>query len=352
MTGAWIAGIGAATPLGPTALVTAAAARAGVSGFRDHPYRVDPAGEPHKVAMARYVDVDLPPVDRLAALVERSLRESLARWSDAAPDLPVILAVPGPSRPGLAPDLGEILARAASRAADRGVDTRSVSLVPGGHAAGLAALEKALALLRAGEAGACLVGAADSWFFPDTLEAMDGANRFKSRKNPWGFIPGEAAAFTLLCTERAAQRARVAVRGRVLSVGLSDERAATEPGVVNTGDGLSRAVRMALAALPKETRVDEVLCDLNGARDRADELGFMFARLGPRLGDEARFWAPAASWGDLGAASALTALTTAVVVAERGFPRGPHVLVTASSEEGLRGAALLHLPPLRSDDDV
>ncbi|KYF55382.1 hypothetical protein BE04_51155 [Sorangium cellulosum] len=352
MTGACIAGIGAATPLGPTALVTAAAARAGVSGFRDHPYRVDPAGDPHRVAMARYVGVALPPAERLAALVERSLHECLAGWRDAAPRLPVVLAVPGGSRAGLAPDLDEILASTIERTAGRHAGTSSVSLVPGGHAAGLAALEKALATLRVGDADACLVGAADSWFFHGTLEAMDGANRFQSRKNPWGFIPGEAAAFCLLCTERAAQRANVKVRGRVLSVGLAEEQAALVPGAINTGEGLSRAVRAALAAAPSDARVDEVLCDLNGARDRADELGFLFARLGPRLGDEARFWAPATSWGDLGAASAIAALTTAVVVAERGFPRGPHVLVTASSEEGLRGAALLRLPPLRSDDDV
>lgn len=352
MTGACIAGIGAATSLGPTALVTAAAVRAGMSGFRDHPYRIDPAGDPHKVAMARYVDVDLPPAERLAALVDRSLRESLASWEDAAPGIPVFLAVPERSRTGLAPDLNEILARTIATTTGRGADTTSVALVPGGHAGGFAALEKALAVLRMGGADACLVGAADSWFFSDTLEVMDGANRFKSRKNPWGFIPGEAAAFGLLCTERAAQRARSRVRGRVLGVGLSGEHAATLPGAINTGEGLSRAVRAALTALPKDARVDEVLCDLNGARDRADEFGFMFARLGPRLGDEARFWAPATSWGDLGGASAITALTMAVVVAERGFPRGPHVLVTASSEQGLRGAALLHLPPLRSEDDV
>ncbi|MGK3968091.1 hypothetical protein WMF38_28490 [Sorangium sp. So ce118] len=348
MTGACIVGLGAATPLGPTAPVTAAAARAGVSGFRDHPYRVDPAGEAHRVAMARYVDVDLPPAERLSALVERSLHEGLAGFRDAAPGLPVVLAVPGPSRAGLAPDVGEILTRTIARTAG----ITSVSLIPGGHAAGLAALETALALLRAGNADACLVGAADSWFFLDTLEAMDGANRFKSRRNPWGFIPGEAAAFCLLCTTRAAQRANARVRGRLLSVGLAEEQAALVPGAINTGEGLSRAVRAALSAVSSDVRVDEVLCDLNGARDRADELGFLFARLGPRLGEDARFWAPATSWGDIGAASAIAALTTAVVVAERGFPRGPHVLVTASSEEGLRGAALLHLPPLRSDEDV
>jgi 3-oxoacyl-[acyl-carrier-protein] synthase-1 len=264
----------------------------------------------------------------------------------------VFLAGPVPSRAGLAPDLGESLARTVAGITGRGAGATSVSLISGGHAGGLLALERALAMLRAGAAEACLVGAADSWFFPDTLEAMDGANRFKSRKNPWGFIPGEAAAFCLLCTEATAERAQIKVRGRVLEIGLSEEHSTAVPGAVNTGEGLWRAVRAAIDVLPNGTSVDEVMCDLNGARDRADELGFLFARLGQRLGGEVRFWAPATSWGDIGAASAITAITTAVVVAERGFPRGPHVLVTAGSEGGLRGAALLHLPPMRRDEDV
>lgn len=352
MTAVHIAGIGAATALGPTAAVTAAAARAGLNSFRDHPYRIDPAGDPHKVAMARYVDMDLSPADRLAALVERSLRECLSSWSDDATGIPTFLAIPGPSRAGLTPMLGDIMTRVIIDTMGRGLHESKVMIVPGGHAGGLVALQKALALLQAGGAEACFVGAADSWFFPSTLEAMDRLNRFKSRKNAWGFIPGEAAAFGLLCTQRAAMGARVKVRGSVLGVGLSEEPAATDPGAINTGEGLSKAVREALAALPGDVHVDEVMCDLNGARDRADEFGFMFARLRPRLGDEATFWAPAASWGDIGTASAITAITAAVLVAERGFPCGPRVLVTSSSEEGLRGAALLDLPPLRSDDDV
>ena len=86
-----------------------------------------------------------------------------------------------------------------------------------------------------------------------------------------------------------------------------------------------------------------MICDQNGEAYRADELGFMLVRLSERFRGGSDFLAPADCWGDVGAASVPLFVILAAAAAERGYARGPHYLVWASSEGGERGAALLRL---------
>ncbi|MGK3970121.1 hypothetical protein WMF38_00215 [Sorangium sp. So ce118] len=339
--GACIAAIGAVSAIGDSALMTAVSARARISGVREHPYMVDRAGEPLKLALARYIDVDVEPELRARALLERAAAPCAAVWPAGAGAVEAILACAEVGRSGLPPGFEGGLSGALSGAASRAVS--AVALERRGHAAGLWAVARALALLAAGSAEACLVAAVDSYAFPDTLDALDRAGRLRSAHNAWGLVPGEAAAACLLCTERFAARWKLPLLGRVVSAGTAEEQALPFTEAVCTGAGLTRAVRAALEGLQPDAAVDEVVCDFNGARYRADEMGFMTARLPSRFAG-APPWAPAASWGDVGAASGLLAITTACVLARRAFPRGPNVLVWASSDDGARGAALLHLP--------
>ena len=54
------------------------------------------------------------------------------------------------------------------------------------------------------------------------------------------------------------------------------------------------------------------------------------------------FVAPAACWGDVGAATGPLLLGLAVAAAQRGHATGPYSLVTTSADGGLRGAALIY----------
>ena len=98
-----IAGMGAATAVGRGAWESAAAVRAGISGFTQHPYMIDTAGEPMRVALAPWLDIALQGVERFEALLMPAVEEALAslgppqtaprRWA-------IALALPTP-RPGL-----------------------------------------------------------------------------------------------------------------------------------------------------------------------------------------------------------------------------------------------------------
>ena len=73
-----IAGMGAATAVGRGAWESATAVRAGISGFTQHPYMIDTAGEPMRVALAPWLDIALQGVERFEALLMPAVEEALA----------------------------------------------------------------------------------------------------------------------------------------------------------------------------------------------------------------------------------------------------------------------------------
>ena len=99
-----VLGLGASTPVGRSAWASAAAVRAGISGFRQHPYMLDAAGEPMRVAAAPWLDIELGGIDRLESLLFEAidqLLEPLAAMREFAPRVALALGLPG-ARPGLA----------------------------------------------------------------------------------------------------------------------------------------------------------------------------------------------------------------------------------------------------------
>ena len=98
-----VVGLGAATPIGLTAPATAAAVRAGIAGFADHPYMIDRNGEPFVVAYAPYLADDLALEDRLSELALSAAREAAGLLSGLSPrpaSIPAFLGIPAP-RPGV-----------------------------------------------------------------------------------------------------------------------------------------------------------------------------------------------------------------------------------------------------------
>jgi 3-oxoacyl-[acyl-carrier-protein] synthase-1 len=121
---------------------------------------------------------------------------------------------------------------------------------------------------------------------------------------------------------------------------------ASEPNRIITetvciGEGLTRALRRVLGALPPGAQVSDVYCDMNGEPYRADEYGFTALRIKQQLEAASEFVAPADCWGDVGAASGPLGLMLAAIAGHKAYSRGPIGLVWASSEGGERAGALL-----------
>ena len=125
---------------------------------------------------------------------------------------------------------------------------------------------------------------------------------------------------------------------------------AVEPNRIKTetvciGEGLTEAVSSAVQLLPDEVRINQTYCDQNGEAYRADEYGFMLARLSEYFIDPSDYIAPADCWGDVGAASGPLFINLLCAAAEKGYSIGSCSLLWASSEGGDRAATVVMAKP-------
>lgn len=331
-----ITGIGACTPIGQGAWASLAAARAGLCGFRQHPYLIDTAGEPMRVAAVPWLDAAMPVAERCLAMLLPALEQALA-GVPATRRVALELGLP-PPRPGREGDLAEWLKDAIARRFGRRV--AAVRTHECGHAAGLLALDAALKRFEGGSVEVCLVAGVDSYLAAETLEWIEACDQLHGGgplNNAWGYIPGEAAG--VLCVEPV--RGEGDALAEVMAVGLGREPCLIKTDTVCIGAGLTEALRAALAALPAGERIDDVYCDMNGEAYRADEYGFSCLRTKQHFRAAADFVAPADCWGDVGAAGAPLHAMQAIAACRKGYANGTRSLVWASSEGGERGAAVL-----------
>lgn len=339
-----VAGLGANTALGRSAWASAAAVRAGLCGFTQHPFMIDTAGEPMRAAIAPWLDIGVQGTERLAALLLPAMDEALAGLKGGrvpADRFAFALALPSP-RPGLAEDVAAQLPQRVHQ--HFGGRFGAVANFAAGHAAGLLALRAGLSRLQQGTLDACLVAGVDSWIEPETLEWLEANDQLHGAgplNNAWGFIPGEAGAALLLLRAGVAHELGAPSYGRVLGVGQAHETKRIKTETVCIGEGLTEAFRAALAALPAGSQVSDIYCDMNGEPYRADEFGFTALRTKEHFIAASDFKAPADSWGDVGAAGALLHVMLACAAAHKGYAQGPLPFVWSSAEMGERAAALL-----------
>jgi 3-oxoacyl-[acyl-carrier-protein] synthase-1 len=347
-----IVAFGASTPIGRTVWTSAAAVRAGLCGFSEHPFMVDTAGEPMRIARAPWLGVSLESVERYCGLLFPAVDEALTgmqkrlegkRWR-----LGLTLALP-PVRPGRPAALRERLVGA--------ISARYTSVFAGvvvfetGHAAGYAALDAAVRGLGS-SIDACVVAGVDSYISPETLEWIETCDQLHGAgplNNAWGFIPGEAASAALLGTETFAEEIGAECCGDVVSVGLGRETKLIKTDAVCVGEGLTQAFRAALAGLLPHEQIHNVFCDLNGEAYRADEYGFTALRTKERFRAATDFVAPADCWGDVGSAGAMLHAALGVIAHRKRYGKGPLSLLSASSETGERGAAVIRALDLEGD---
>lgn len=342
--GVVLVAMGASTPVGRDAWSSAAAVRAGISGFGQHPYMIDTAGEPMRVARAEWLDIDLAGGDRFEALLVPAIDQALEPMnalSSTALNTALALALPSP-RPGLPEKLQpDLMARLATRYRGR---FGAAAAFPSGHAAGLFALDAAFRKIGQGGLDACVVAGVDSYLEPETLEWLEGCDQLHGAgplNNAWGFIPGEAAGAVLLMRGDLAAELNLAPLAAILGTGVAYETKRIKTETVCIGEGLTAAFRAALAAIPSGMKVSDIYCDMNGEPYRADEFGFTALRTKEHFESASDFVAPADCWGDVSAAGAVLHLTLACSAGTKGYANGSLAFAWASSEGGGRATALL-----------
>jgi 3-oxoacyl-[acyl-carrier-protein] synthase-1 len=341
-----IVGIGAFTAIGLNAPSTAVAVRAGIANFNEHPYMIDRGGEPYIVAMVPTLEPQLMGTERYIHLALPALNEALAPLTDhrrelVAKNIEVKIGIPE-FRPGFPEKLQSRLTEEVGKISTSKCVINKLDFVAKGHAAGLMMLETASQKILKGACEFWLVGGVDSYIDPDTLDWLEDNEQVHNPSNAWGFIPGEAASFCLLCLQSTAKKYNLPVKARLVAISTAFEKNKIKTETVCIGQGLTQAVRECVRQLPQGCQIDFAICDQNGEAYRADEFGFMLARLSEFFIDSSAFLAPADCWGDVGAASGPLFINLLIPAAEKGYAKGSHTLLWTSSEGGERTAAIFN----------
>ena len=97
----YVVALGASTAVGRDAWSSAAAVRAGISGFSLHPYMIDTVGEPMRIARAPWLDIELNGIARFQALLHPAIDQAIECLSQPYMHSRVALALGLPSSPWL-----------------------------------------------------------------------------------------------------------------------------------------------------------------------------------------------------------------------------------------------------------
>lgn len=336
-----VIGAGARTSLGSGLPASAAAARAGVCQFADHPFMVDDHGFPIVVARDPFLAPGVERVSRLSAMAASAALECLEgvdQEDQGRPQTLLLLALPRGREGGPVDDarlVRELLALLEHR-----VDVVAVRRAALGHVAGVQALAECARAFAEGFEQRALVVGVDSWLDPPTLEWLDGQETLRTEKRPFGFLPGEAAVALLV---EPADRGRQAL-ARVEGCALRTE-SDLAPDRPRLGLALTEAARAACDLWDDPSRIaDALYADLNGDPGRADEVGYATVRVRDRLSPEHALRIPAECFGDVGAATVPLMVALALERAQNTRGGDASALLLAQSMASERAAVLLTLP--------
>lgn len=336
-----ICGVGARTPLGLSALASAAAVRGGISAVAHHPRFSGLAGESLSFAADSRLDSAVPLMDRLVDMASSAAADAFDQLPSGVEVEACWVAVPEP-RAGLPPDLEEVIG--ALRAVQPELRGAKMILVPAGHAGGLMAVASAAVAVSRDEIQAALVLGVDSYHDPETLDVLLRHRRLLGPGRPSGFAPGEAAGACLVTSERHAQRSGWPIQGvlRGAATAVEAETLLTDGPCLALGLTASLQAVIGCFESPKAIFTD-VYCDLNGERYRSEEYLYALLRTQNAFVEPHAYVSPADCWGDVGSASGPLFVALAVSAARRGYANGSYPLFWTGSDSGYRAALAMAL---------
>jgi 3-oxoacyl-[acyl-carrier-protein] synthase-1 len=345
----YIAATGMITPLGDSAAMTAAAVRAGASGYQSSGFYLNEDAHIRMAlvpgeALQDCLNKELLPEDyaarqirllRLASLAMTPLRPLLPRGQK----LPLFIAGPEQLIETDQPIDRAFLENLVEQT-DVNLDLARSRVIAMGRAGGLAAVELAFRYFASTGERFALVGGVDTFYDGRLVQKLFEDKRLLVAGNMDGFIPGEGAAFLLLSREETPL-----IPHADKTVYLYEPGTASEPGHLAStqpyrGEGLASAVTAALDNAPTG-KIRTLYSSMNGEHFFAKEHGVALMRNNARLEENMKIEHPADCLGDLGAAFGPVAMGIAAAQLLDGRAASPCV-VCCSSDGEPRAAAVMH----------
>lgn len=227
---------------------------------------------------------------------------------------------------------------------DAPVNMNLIYRVSMGRASGIVALELAEKLMHESGHDYVLIGGVECPFHPPWLEYLDERNRLKTAGAQDAFVPGEAAAFLLLCRTAELAEAVGAHAVQIAAPAWGESPAHWYNEEPDSGETLHKVMQLAIANGRKLTddpqiMVDHVLSSMNGESFWAKEYGVAVTRLKDELREDFTLLHPFEFTGDLGCVSGLFLLAQGVrqIVGKK----SAFSLVYASSDNAWRSSVCL-----------
>jgi 3-oxoacyl-[acyl-carrier-protein] synthase-1 len=325
------------TAVGLDAPSACAAIRCAINGAQETGF-VDRDGEPLQ-------GCEVEPEEHLRG-IEKLIRMGASAISECqkaalprkAADLPILLCVAEPSRPGRPDGLEEELFGPLHEALNLAPHADS-RILPLGRVGIVHALRQAEVLLYDKGAAGCIVAGVDSFLYGRTIAAYEEKDRLLTSGNSNGFIPGEAGAAVLL--------GRPSTQGqkdlRCVGTGLGQEKASIDSEEPLRADGLVQAFRECFA--DSGCTYEDVqyrLADVSGEQYVMKEAQLAIGRtLRGKMKPRFDLWHPADCVGEVGAAIGPCILGVALAASRKSYAPGPGVLCHFGNDAGERGGLIL-----------
>ncbi len=347
-----IYGTGCVTAVGMDAAQTCAAIRAGMSGIEavlpntGDPLMAAPVPAAGKLKQSQEA--------WLRRLLSRAVRECLAAYGGDIARCALFVALPEPFRNHAITQDGTGHAFIARTMRSLGLrPSRHSRVMLEGHASAASAMELADALLASDEIDAALIGGVDSMLNDEDRDRLHDSGRLHEAANPFGLIPGEAAAFFL--TGRASGPFLEPAMACVPAAAVAHEPDSLRTDRYSVGGGLQRAIDAALhRAAATESQIGWRITDINGERYRAWESTALLARQYRAWRDGLPCIHLPAFTGDVGCATLPLQVIVGAHAMHEGYAPGALAVCESSSEGETRGACLIapaegaRTPPFRS----
>jgi 3-oxoacyl-[acyl-carrier-protein] synthase-1 len=327
---------GLVTSVGLTSAAACAAIRAKLTNPSVTRF-IPPGGEP---LVGHQVELDTPVrgVAKLVQMAAMAIEETLAGVPrDGWPAIPLLLCVAEPGRPGRVDGLDEalhaaLLERLGARFAD------GSAIVAHGRVSLSVALAQARKLIHQQGCEQVLIAAADSLLNWPTLSVYASEERLLTPLNSNGFIPGEAAGAVLLAAPRGKGELRLD------GLGFAVEKAHIDSGEPLRGDGLTSAMKAALAEAGCDLfDIDYRVSDLSGEQYYFKEASLALNRILRKRREEFELWHPAECIGEAGAAAGFAGLAVIHAAHLKGYAPGPRSLLHLANDSGARAAITTHV---------
>jgi len=273
---------------------------------------------------------------KLVKMLRLAIDECLASRTSGG-SIPLLLCVAETDRPGRIEGLDDRLFSEIEQELGIVFHREYSGIVAEGRTGVAVALERARRLLFERSFPDVLIAASDSLLVGATLADLLSRRRLLTPRNSNGFVPGEAAGAILVSRDPGP-----GPHLRCTGLGFAREAASVDAEEPLRGDGLTQAIKLALADAGCEMHdLDFRITDNSGEQYYFKEASLALSRTLRRRKERFDIWHPAECVGEVGAASVFAVLAVALVACRKAYALGPNILFHCGTDDGRRAAGVL-----------